>query len=534
MIWLAARGVPGATAPAASQGEKEGPAVRIRYAILASIAVLLAVTACDSTPRTQPVDGSLANALCPDFKLSLGLGAIDTPDPGWVFVDKNQKYRSVTGRVSSSQVAYEDFPAAHDSHDQNTVVVVDRGQENLLSDVGQPNDEEDVGSAQQLKAPTSIEAEWEIGTKTSETGKNAPERTFPRWAWPSKGDRVWMNGAWIFDCGHPKDVAGVGHRRTEIHPPRAIASMREVMKNMPGFGLMRVTEADVYIHGHSGVVTDILQCGPDSMVGTGTCAISPEPHRGTPIDENFEFDMRLPSQLTDSELQTRVETGPGNTVPVAPILSRVGTRVHVKIPLKGTGVSPSDVYARKIFVGWRETQPARHFRITLQKIRLHDDMDLGPGGCECSFFWMSVDRAPNRWFRLADYQIPTDDQAGLLCPRNVNTMSSWDDDGGCGNGELKFSGPVWDFQIPSKYLQAPIRIFARGYDQDCLDDSFGDHAFSVSPFLKCYTVQNGNNDPFGALSVAYDAPGYGVGSQVVSNTGGQFTAYFLVQELPAS
>jgi hypothetical protein len=504
-------------------------------AVLLGVALLLGISACDTTPSTRPIDGSQANTLCPDFKVSLGLGDVDVPDPGWVFVDKNQKYRSVTGVVSSSQVTPSDFPASHDSHDQNTLIRVDRGQENILSDVNAPNDEEGVASAQQLLLPTTLEAEWEIGTKTSETGKDAPERTFPRWAWPSRGDRVWLNGAWIFDCGHPKNVGNVGHRRTEIHPARAIASMREVMKKMPGFGLMRVTEADLYIHGRSGVVTDILQCGPDSLVNTGTCSISPEPHRGTPIDENFEFDIRTPAALKNAELQTLVETAPGNTVSVAPILSRrAGGALHVKVPLKGTNVSPSDVYARRIFVGWKESQPARHFRITLQKIKLHEDMELDPTDCECTFFWMSVDRAPNRWFRLVDYQIPTDDQSSFFCPSHVNTMSDWDDDGGCGNGELRFSGPVWDFEIPSHFLQEPIKIFARGYDQDCLDDFFGDHQFSVVPFLTCYSSQNGDNDGYGALDVAFGAPDYGVGSEVVSNNGGQFTAYFLVEELPSS
>ena len=54
------------------------------------------------------------------------------------------------------------------------------------------------------------------------------------------------------------------------------------------------------------------------------------------------------------------------------------------VPLAGTGVTPDDVYARKIYAGWvGATQPElRHFKLTLNRMDLHDDQDVDPGDCE--------------------------------------------------------------------------------------------------------------------------------------------------------
>ncbi len=58
-----------------------------------------------------------------------------------------------------------------------------------------------------------MHCEWDTGKMTT--------RSFPQWAWPQEGDRIWMVGRWIYDCGHPEK----GHR-TEIHPPKAVAALR--------------------------------------------------------------------------------------------------------------------------------------------------------------------------------------------------------------------------------------------------------------------------------------------------------------------
>jgi len=467
-----------------------------------------------------PIDGSLAQ--CSDFVLDIGLIDIDIPDPGWVWVNPAQKFRSVTGAVTKSEITHTDFPAAHDSHDQNTDILVDAGQEDILSDVGK-DDPDDP------RSPDTLELEWEIGVFPTERGQNAPERTFPKWAWPNIGDRVWANGHWIFDCGHPTEVGGVGHFRTEIHPMRAIASLRDQVRALPGTGTtpVPITAVDLYIHGRAGMVMDILECGPEVMIDEGTCSTSAYPHRGTPIDENFEFDVHLPPKpFPSAVLATFVEDGPGNSVDIAPILTPTPaadpTSVHVQVPLAGSGVTPDDVYARKISVGWvyPPDPPLRRFKLTLNRMDLHEDHETDPGDCECTFFWMNVDRAPDdEWIRLVDFA--------------QGNMNDYDDDGGFGDGEMDFSGAAFDFYVRSGQT---FNVRAHGYDQDCLDDYFGDHDFSVGPFLDCYlaaaiTFNAGDNDDFAALLASFGPPDYGVGAQDRSASG-EYELEFTIEEMP--
>ncbi|HET7087029.1 MAG TPA: DUF11 domain-containing protein, partial [Anaerolineae bacterium] len=467
-----------------------------------------------------PIDGSLAQ--CPDFVLDIGLIDIDIPDPAWVWVNPARKLRFVTGVATHSEITHTDFPASHDSHDQNTDILVDPGQEDVLSDVGKDNPDDP-------RSPDTLELEWEIGTFPAERGKNALERTFPKWAWPNVGDRVWADGHWIFDCGHPTEINGVGHMRTEIHPARAIASMRDQVRALPGTGTtpVPVTAVDLYIHGRAGMVMDILECGAEVMIGGGTCSTDPYPHRGTPIDEDFEFDVRLPPKPVPSAvLATFVENGPGNTVDIAPTLAPMPaadpTTVHVTIPLAGSGVTPDDVYARKIYVGWvfPPDPPLRHFKLTLNKMDLHEDHETDPGDCECTFFWMNVDRSPeNEWIRLVDYA--------------EGNMNDYDDDGGLGDGEMDFSGAVFDFYVRDGQT---FNVRAHGYDQDCLDDYFGDHDFDIDTFLDCYflsgiTLNAGDNDDYAVLSASFGPPDYGVGAQD-RTASGEYELEFTIEEIP--
>ena len=476
------------------------------------------------------VDGAVGtSAICTDFVLDLGLIDVDVPDPGWVWVQAGNpglpKYRSVSGVAVKSKVTHTDFPAVHDSHDQNTDILVDPGNEDILSDAGKDHSGDGV--------PDALEVEWEIGTFPSETGSD-PERTFPKWAWPNEGDRVWADGHWIFDCGHPEEIAGVDHARTEIHPARAMASMRDQVRTLPGTGTtpVPVTATDLYIHGRGGFVGDTLNCGMDIIVDPGN-ECTPYPHFPTPIDEDFEFDVCLPPLPFDkAALATYFEDGPGNTIDVEPILEPEAsagacagpefgpTQIHVTAPLAGTGATPDDVYAQQIYAGWVfPPEELKHLKLTLNKMDLHDDHETDPGDCECTFFWMNVDKAPDEWIRLSTYA--------------TGNMNDYDDDEGLGDGEIGFSGAVFDFYVANG---ESFNVRANGYDQDCLDDYFGDHSFDVTTFLDCYLLaaielNPGDNDSFASLAASFGPPGYGIGSQDVTASG-EYELEFTIEEIP--
>jgi hypothetical protein len=484
---------------------------------------LAGVSLANPPTAVQAVDGTGAN--CGNFEVTiLGLiGVATIPEPGWVWVDPSQKFQDVVGEVTKSRITHTDFPTIHDSHDQNTDVLVDPGYEDLLS----------TGNS-----AGKIELEWEIGTFPGETSSD-PERLFPKWAWPNLGDRVWANGNWIFDCGHPKEIDGADHYKTEIHPPRAFASMRDQVRTMPGRGTtpVPVTATDLYIHGRAGFVGDDLQCGQEIIISAGTCTPSAFPHRGRPIDVVFEFVIQSPPKpFPTAVLATFVENVPESTLSPAPVLlpNADGSSVHVTIPLAGSGATPDDVYARKIYTGW-VFPPAslRHLTVTLNQMDLHDDMDTDPGDCECTFFWMNVDRAAAEWIRMSTFA--------------DGNMNDYDDDDGFGDGEMDFSGAGFDFYVANGQ---DFRVRAHGYDQDCLDDLFGDgnHVIGAEvggvlvpnlnalALLDCYigsgafTLEPGDNDNANELDVTFTSPGYGVGSQDVS-AGGQYELEFDIGEL---
>jgi PKD repeat protein len=535
---------------------------RIAWGLLAGL--FLALVSMLSGPRPNgvpqahaatPTEGSIAN--CDDFFFEfLGFIDIDVPDPGWVPVNEGNPgldtFRSVSGEVTKSKITHTDYPDVHDSHDQNTDIKVDPGLEDVLSDAGKDDD----GDGN----PDTLEMEWETGILPNEFSGDGSAHFFPKWVWPSLGDRVWADGRWVFDCGHPNEDEAEPRYRTEIHPARAVASMRQQMRTMPGSGTtpVPITGTDLYIHGRAGVVTDILECGQEVVLGTGSCTTpfgAHDPvadHLGTPIDVDFDFDICTPAVPTpNAVLATFVEDGPGNTIAIAPELTTEAAsgacaggdfgpaQVHVEVPLAGSGVTPDDVYARKIYAGWIfPPEGLKHLQLTLDLMNLHDDLEPPGFDCECSFFWMGVDRAPNEWIRLADHA--------------DGNMNDYDDDQGLGDGEMTFSGASSDFYVGNGQ---PFNVSANGYDggfgdtipgADCLDDHFGHHDFgahvnaSVFPpsfpdfcyVLLAIDASIPDNDPYNDFGHTFAAPGYGIGHQDLPNPDTQYHLEFTIEDMP--
>ena len=465
------------------RGQRQCLMQGIRVVVAALVATVMALTSAGKPTAVYaagPIDGSTTDCI-PASEL------FDIPEPGWVYVNPSQKFKDVAGVVTKSRVSHTDFPTVHDSHDQNTHLTVDAAYNGLTSTAN----------------PGKLEIEWEIGTFPGETDRD-PERTFPKWAWPSVGDHVWANGAWIFDCGHPKEIGDVNHYRTEIHPPRAIASMRDQVRTLPGTGTtpVAVKATDLYIHGHAGFVVDVVECGIHIIAGLGSCAASAHPHRGFPINVDFEFDIPSPPKPHPSAvLGVFFEDGPDNTVAVAPILTPNGdsSSVHVKIPLAGTGIAPSAKYTRRIYTGWLYPQEGlKHLKLTLNKMNLHNDMEDGWGDCQCTFFWMNVNRASNEWIRMSTFA--------------TGNMNAYDDYHGPGDGEMDFSGAVFDFYVANGQTYT---VRANGYDQDCYDELFGDHDWGVGAYILCGIGPD--NDDYDQVAATFGpAEGYGVGRQKVS------------------
>lgn len=509
------------------------------------------------------LDSWVIDGLAVAFGLAIGGGAgaiiaylvaqgVDIADEGWVWVDpqaiasrldqnppdptkKHHRYRSVSGFATASRVAYNDTPANHDSHDQNINVLVDPGQAGLLSSVG--------GNSQGLEpgdpnyAPDEIEIEWETGIDPDDepdvrTGDGV-NGIFRRWFWPSKGDRVWVNGHWIFDCGHATTVAvGSGSEdryRTEIHPPRAVAAMRNQMRPLPGTGAtpVPVTATDLFIHGRGGFATEDLNCGMSIIIGDhgSTCGRSDPPpeseYKTSPIDTNFQFYVCLPPKPPAARFAFAVEPGPLNTV--ADATAAVDVRLvatsaapegaacahtdarfedlddhwmaQVIVPLGGTGVPGDAVYARRMHTGWvfPAVNPAtaladapKRLRLTIDQMDLYNDEDdaaVGSNDGELTMFWANLDRGTipeavdpslppvldREWIRLSDF---TSGDAN-----NMNDFAS---------GETaQFSGAAFEF-YPRPAQHFSVRT--TGYERDCydMDDNYGNHKLRGDMYFGCW------------------------------------------------
>jgi len=190
------------------------PGMLIAWAAIA----MSAKFACGTALAAQPIDGG--NPDCDDLQVELNLlvGDVhlyDASNEGWVWVQANRpdkpKYRDVSGFVVESRVATIDYPTTHDTHDQNTVIIVDAGQEDVLSN-GDP-----INPSLGVR---TFEIEWETGIDPGEKSGDGADPFYPRGVWANAGDRFWAEGNWIFDCGH----STAGKYPAEIHPPRATAA----------------------------------------------------------------------------------------------------------------------------------------------------------------------------------------------------------------------------------------------------------------------------------------------------------------------
>lgn len=534
-----------------------------------------------SAPVADPapfVDGEDSD--CAAWKivfLDLGFFDLDVEiaEEGWVWTngeDTTDKFRDASGVVTKSKVAHNDTPANHFSHDWNVDIRVDPGQEGLLSNVNSPNNTDAILTDAGLLPADKIEMEWETGVTPGERTGDGANPSLPRWVLPNFGDRVWTNGHWVFDCGHAKKiggelvdtpgggqaiVGGVDHFRTEIHPGRAIASMRSQADTIPGSGTtpVPVTATDLYVHGRGTFMVQQLECGIDTILVeiTHSCPI-----KTTPIDDLYEFDICLPVRPDDrATVGVSNVAGPGDDgLGPVPTITEVpasaacklpvdefgndfddSTMLNVKVDLRGTGIEPTDVYARKIVAGWVHppTTPLPHLSLELDLLDLHADHEGLNFDGEFTFWWMSVEPAPtDEWHRLVNYEIPTDDDSGPLCFQHTNHLNDMDDDGTCGNGELRFSGPSWDFYLRE---DQEITIRTTGFEQDCYDDHFGSGHFSITDYLDCHfgnfftEIANdwGNNDALPPLEASIS----GLGEHRVGISG-EFHFEFTLSELPST
>ena len=224
-----------------------------------------------------------------------------------------------------AEVAEEDIPWNHYTHDFTFQVIPDVFYNHLLSSWANPDGT--VGRH------TEMEVEWENASAMKVNDDD--DRVWggaPEFVWPSVGDRVWVAGRWIFDCGHPSSPDGVKAYvkfSTEIHPPRALVTFRLNHPALSSLGSafseswlpvtgvptinpegqpssdpthVPVTEADIFISGNGGGANDLCML-EGATFGVVNGCLHGHTNPVIPVnDMNYVFDIYPPGTDYDHRL----------------------------------------------------------------------------------------------------------------------------------------------------------------------------------------------------------------------------------------
>jgi len=273
--------------------------------------------------------------------------------------DFSGETRTIEGILANSYIAREDFPFMtwHSYYDWTFHVRFDKQYTYLISPANDPGE---------------MECEWDTAF-------------VPSWAWPQDGDRVWIVGRWIYDCGHPENNL----HRSELHPIKAVASFRSQATDFEGnSGPTRANHAILFI-------------GRDG--GSWRQPIN---------DRDYAFDLYLPPKpYAEAAPRFKVlpQTGPLPVQPqITPFPSNDPKAFRVVIPLKGVEPHPEN-YGVIISAGWSdprgsEATAIKRYRVTVEEILM--DANLDPTGTDEWYVYVGINGQWQVWRNLGGASYP--------------------------------------------------------------------------------------------------------------------------------
>jgi hypothetical protein len=389
-----------------------------------------------------------------------GVGGINKIKPEWVSVRRADNPEIAQGVIVRAGLATNDAPNSHFSHDITWHVNLDGFFAGLNSDANE------VANGVRL-----MEMEWD-------------SKFIPIEFWPVPGDRVWMMGRWVFDCGHPP-------YHTEIHPPIAVAFTRQEPTTFPGDSKPTLTNrTSIYIHGRGG-------------------------NYSAPVAvRDYEFDIPLPprpsprhqvrAQVVDRDEFGRLPFGgpePIITVPDA-------TRVHVRYPLAAiNNPSPDLKFGAVIAAGWTNPLTAiggttfRVLRVTFDNIRINDKRE---GRLSGDGEWRLFLRAGSRWME-------------------VRGLGDVDD------GDTVAINRSFFVTVPESGA-IPVGIQTDGWEDDC-DGRFVKTTIRDPGVQDLQCLINGN-DELGFIAHDYTkAENFGIGTHNIASSRGDYNLRYRIEQI---
>jgi hypothetical protein len=413
-----------------------------------------------------------------------GPGGINATEPSWVPVNlRDHRKKVAEGIVMASHVTHEDFPFNHDSHDMCFFIAPDPPYQNMMSDANGMHG-----------GQRTLEVEWET-------------KYFPAGYWPAPGDRAWVIGRHIFDCGHPP-------YRTEIHPPVGVAFTRTAPMIFPGESDPVIANKTHIFFGNQGGYF------VDKVGGT-----------------DYVFNVPMPpGGGRGATPKVRVLQRPGGRMPepvLTPKIVNGQQMVEVKIPLSGvadptvrwnlyewiprvrrqmSGLTwpPIDrprnafTYSAVVATAWNPGPAAarlggrpgvRYLRVTFQSVKVHNDRE---GAVSGKGEWNMQFRANGEWIQFPE--------------RNVKS------------GDTIQVNQIVDLFVADN---GNVQIQVNGWEDD--NDSY----FRVGPPPSVSSVGATNeNEKLPPLFVNFGlAQNFGVGSHSIRSSPGDYTVNFTIQEL---
>jgi hypothetical protein len=425
-----------------------------------------AVRAAWSQLNPPPLDNRLALSR----GCRTGNGGLNQILPEYVSVRRADSPEIAEGVVVRTEVATNDAPHNHFSHDKTFHVALDGPFGGLHSDANS------VQNGTRL-----METEWET-------------KFFPPEFWPIPGDRVWMMGRWIFDCGHPP-------YHTEFHPPLAVAFSRTEPTIFPGDTKPTLAKrTSIYIHGRGGY------------------------HDAPVAVRDYEFDIPLPPRPSlrhrvRAEVLGRDEFGRvslpfGGPPPILTVPD--ATRVHVRYPLAAINDrSPDRKFGAVIATAWVDPLTAigaptfRVLRVTFDSIRINTDHDPFTSG---SGEWRLWVRAGSQWFEV----------------RGLGDVDDGD--------TIRINRSIF-LTVPDSGT-TPVAIQTIGYEDDC-DSQFAKTSIRSPSLGDIACLANGNDEIGFIADVHTRGENFGVGTHNIastrnpdgsSDTGGDFNLRYRIEQ----
>ena len=261
-----------------------------------------------------------------------------------------------------------------------------------------------------------IELEWE-------------HTNVPTFVWPRPGDRVWVMGRHVFDCGHGADTQPVSYR-TEIHPPRALAVMRRVepeARPEAAGDLVPVRRVDIWVNGDGGMFAGVHRIDDRNLDFYVPLPPRPSPDAQPILDQTYDAGPSAGGRVTASLVAEPAQSP---------------NRVHVTLPLRGSGATK---LAMTLHLGWNRPAVAavRRFQVTFDTLHVDDRIDLDAQG-----HWKVWTQVNGRWAPVPHVDSVVDGQT-------VN---------------------VGHTVAVNLYDGDPLEIFAGGFAAGCMDEHFGEAA----------------------------------------------------------